>query len=137
MLLIIAPPRGTDDFGSGHFGAPRGSRSHRGIDYFTAPGSKVCSMSDGIVTKLGYPYAHALQYRYVEVSDAGGYKHRYFYVKPTVRVNDRISRTDVLGIAQNISEYYDTGTKKMKPHVHYEILKGTTPIDPEKFHELV
>ena len=131
MLLTIAPPRGRDAFGSGHFGAPRGGRDHLGCDYACAVGTKVCSLTNGVVTKLGYAYSDDLSYRYVEVTDGGGYKHRYFYVSPMVLVNDRIYRTDVLGTAQDISARYDDNLRKMRNHVHYEILKGRVAVDPE------
>lgn len=141
MLLTIATQRGSDAWGSGHFGASRGSRTHNGIDYWVPEGTKICSMSDGKVTKLGYPYGDDLSYRYVEVTDAGGYQHRYFYVEPRVRVGQVVRRTHVIGQAQDIAGRYDEPQKVMRNHVHYEIFKLENGkrkyIDPEKFHELV
>ena len=132
MILAILPKRGTDQWGSGELGAPRGNRKHNGIDYACAPDTIVCSLTDGHVTKLGYPYGDDLSYRYVEVTDFRGYQHRYFYVQPSVEVGERVERGDMVGKAQDIQERYDTN---MKNHVHYEIKQDEVYLDPEVFHE--
>ena len=41
MLTIEPPLRGQDQWGAGHFGASRGSRTHRGVDFAAAPGGDV------------------------------------------------------------------------------------------------
>ena len=142
MLLTIATKRGSDAWGSGEYGASRGSRRHNGIDYHTVAGTKICSMTEGKVTKLGYPYGDDLSYRYVEITDPGGYRHRYFYVEPTVKMGETVQRTDVIGVAQDIKARYDDNPERsMKNHVHYEIFKmnfGEREYsDPEKWHEMV
>lgn len=126
MIRAILPKRGTDDWGSGAFGASRGSRVHKGIDYECPAGAEVLSPVSGKVTKLGYPYADDLSYRYVQISNT--YDHRLFYVEPSVEVGQWVNENTPIGICQNLQARYD---KKMKNHVHYEVLKGDTPIDPE------
>ena len=119
-LLLQAPERGNDAWGAGHFGAPRGTRLHVGVDYAALPGSRLLSPVHGTVTKLGYPYGDDLSFRYVEVTDTWGLRHRFFYVKPLVRIGERIEEGDVLGEVQDIvSRYPDP--PGMKPHFHYEI----------------
>jgi len=122
-----AKKRGTDKQGSGAFGASRGSRKHNGIDYCMPPDSPVYSPVRGNVTKLGYPYAHDLSFRYVEISDSGGIRHRVFYVLPNVMVGETVNTSDVIGYSQKL--HYDG----IKQHVHYEIkdLEGNF-INPEK-----
>jgi len=68
MILAGLPTRGTDTHGSGKWMAPRGSRKHKGVDFACYPDTEIYSGSAGQVTKLGYPYADKLQYRYVEVT---------------------------------------------------------------------
>ena len=119
-----------DPAGSGHFGALRGSRRHRGIDFILRPRDGLCSPVAGAVTKLGYAYPEDLSYRYVEVTDADGLRHRFFYVYPDVDEDDIVEEGTVLGCAQNIADKYpDT---EMENHVHYEIIDTEgTYLDPE------
>ncbi len=135
MILAILPKRGTDDWGSGEFGASRGSRLHNGRDYACYEFTVICSLTDGIVTKLGYPYGDDLSYRYVEITDNEGFRHRYFYVSPSVEVGEQCRRGDMIGLSQNISKRYNDPKKgPMKNHMHYEIMNGSRYIDPEVYH---
>lgn len=135
MIEVILPDRGTDDWGCGDFGAPRGTRTHKGIDKICFPDSQIKSPANGVVTKLGYPYGDDLSFRYVEVMDGGGYRHRLFYVEPMCEHGDEIQKGDVVGKSQNISGRYRDGSKRpMLNHVHYEILdEAGDPVDPEIF----
>ena len=139
MILTKLPNRGSDDWGNGEFGSPRGSRTHKGIDYACYPLTQIFCSVDGIVTKLGYPYGDDLGYRYVEVTDGGKFRHRYFYVEPCVKVGQRVNRASFIGTAQDIAGRYSDPTKNsMKNHIHYEILMvNDNPVNPEIFHELV
>ena len=132
MLRIVLPERGTDEWGCGDFGAPRGSRTHMGIDYECYPGAKVLSPVEGLVTKLGYPYGDDLSYRYVEVTAEDLSRHRIFYVSPLVRLGDNVRKDTVIGLCQNIQERY---TSTMKNHVHYEILMpDSVPKNPKEYY---
>lgn len=117
MLTIITPPRDLDDFGSGHYGASRGSRTHHGVDYAALPKSRLLSPVEGVVTKLGHPYADDLGYRYVEVTDMQEFKWRFFYVKPSVIVDDIIRLNSSLGFVQDLDLRY----KGITNHIHLEI----------------
>ena len=125
MITIRTPTRGLDTWGDGRYGAKRGKRQHRGIDFAAWPGSTVLSPVEGHVTKLGYPYADDLTYRYVQITDDRGYHHRFFYVDPedTVELEDYIFEGDPIGTVQNLLRRYPRAKqgKKMTPHVHYEI----------------
>ena len=52
----VLPIRKQDSQGAGYFGAPRGSRKHKGIDLCCEAVSVVSCMAPGTVTKVGYPY---------------------------------------------------------------------------------
>ena len=121
MLTVKTPKRGSDTWGSGAFGASRGKRNHMGIDYSAAEGSILCTPVTGHVTKLGYCYGDDLSYRYVQIKDQEGNRHRLFYVEPDVVVGDEVVEGDEIGEVQNIVRRYPT-PKGMKNHVHYEII---------------
>jgi len=118
MILAGLPTRGTDTHGSGKWMAPRGSRKHKGVDFACYPDTEIYSGSAGQVTKLGYPYADKLQYRYVEVTTPQGIKYRYFYVKPSVEVGNKVDKGTLLGLAQDLTDTYPGITN----HVHFEVM---------------
>lgn len=117
MIKLTAPERGVDDFGSGAYGASRGSRTHNGIDYCAQPSSIVHALTGGEVTKLGYPYADNINFRYVQITDHEGFNWRYFYVKPSVEVGDKVNADDSIGFVQDLNTRY----KGITPHVHLEV----------------
>ena len=122
MKITQLKVRTSDDFGQGHYLAPRGKRLHKGIDFVCDPDTMIESHIDGIVTKIGYPYSTDLAFRYVEISDKV-FWHRFLYVNPAVKVGDKITVGQVIGSAQNISKKYSTNEKRMMNHVHYEVHK--------------
>lgn len=133
------PFRGTDAWGSGSYGALRGNRLHEGIDYAVEPGSYIMSPVVGRVTKLGYPYkwtSDATNYRYVQIEDLNGNRHRIFYIEPLVyRGEAVVAGLTIIGIAQDISTKYQDPRSPMTPHLHYEVLnKRNKSLNPESFH---
>ncbi len=137
MINIIKPTgqekelalfRGNDSFGSGSYKAPRGTRNgkpryHNGMDYLAPVGSAVFCIKAGMVTKIGLPYSEG-SLRYVQVTDDNGYKLRYFYVQPTVKVGDKLEADSFIGIAQNLDLKYE-GMSKYN-HIHFEIMDFTS-----------
>ena len=140
MLIATLPHRGTDDWGSGEFEAPRGlnrdktPKLHKGIDYACYPGTEIYAPVRGRITKFGLPYANE-NYRYVEITDAKLARHRIFYVEISkyLKVKDLISVDDVIGIAQDIAVKYTKLRQVMKNHIHYEILVNNKPVNPESY----
>ncbi len=112
--------RPTDEFGSGEYGASRGDRTHNGTDFVAAANEPVYSPVAGTVTKLGYPYADDLSYRYIEVTESSGYKVRLFYVSPSVQVGASVALRTRLGSVQSLQKRYDG----IIDHVHLEVKKG-------------
>lgn len=131
-MLINAPLRLNDVHGSGAYGASRGSRVHKGVDIACYKGSEVLSVSDGIVTKIGYPYdpnnKKKGHLRYVQVT-FGGSDFRYFYIYPTVGIGDNVKIGDALGITQGLSDIYEGITD----HFHFEIKEKGVYINPMNF----
>lgn len=116
MHLHEMSERKCDGHGCGHYGARRGTRTHKGIDLVCRPLEPVFSPIAGTVTKVGYPYGDDLSYRYVEISDHG-YAFRVFYVEPQVEQGQQVSKGSVIGEAQDLRTRYQGIT----PHVHLEI----------------
>ena len=135
----ILKKRGIDDWGDGAFGAPRGNHTHRGIDYESEVDDEVFSPVKGSVTKLGYPYTpkpgDKITFRYVEITDYKGNRHRVFYIDPSVGIEQHVDITTVIGLAQDISGKYESPHKKpMINHVHYEIFDANGElINPGEF----
>lgn len=125
MKLSELKRRGSDGFGSGHFGASRGSRTHNGVDLLVNAGEAINSPVTGTVTKLGYPYGDDLGYRYVEV-ESGGYEFRVFYVEPSVRVGQEVTTETAIGSAQDLGRRYPG----IPNHVHFEIKSDGDYLDP-------
>lgn len=123
-LLIRSP----DIQGAGHFGASRGSRKHNGIDLVLPIGSSVFSPINGAITKVGYPYRDPdkKHIRYVEITK-DSYKYRVFYICPKVEVGDVVTTKDIIGISQELGNFY----KGITEHIHLEIKDITSKyIDP-------
>lgn len=114
--------------GKGHYGASRGSRSHRGVDFACYPSSVLVTPVTGEVTKIGYPYADGVggvgdteeAYRYVQVTDMNGDRHRFFYVEPLVEVGQVvIEDSHYLGVSQSLKRRHGAA---MDDHIHYEVI---------------
>ena len=118
-LRIVPPPRKTDAWGSGAYGASRagGRRIHNGQDYACFPGSIVLPIKPGVVSRLGFPYADDLAFKYVEVTDGDGFRVRYFYVEPMVAVGQQVHQDTPLGAVQSLQARYAGITE----HVHVEV----------------
>jgi len=122
-MKIHPPIRGNDIHGSGEYGAPRGSRTHKGIDIACYAGSEIESVCDGKITKIGYPYnpsdAKKGHLRYVQVTDGGGYDVRYFYCLPLhdLKVGDSVSKGEKVAQSQGLLEIYPGITD----HFHFEV----------------
>jgi len=122
MITINPPIRGNDVHGNGAFGAPRGSRTHNGIDMVCARDSIVLSVCNGRVTKVGYPYStddpKKGHLRYVQVTDEEGYDVRYFYCLPhNVKIGDDVRKGDAIAITQGLLKVYPGITD----HFHFEV----------------
>lgn len=117
-----------DSQGHGIYGAPRvGGRTHDGIDLEAGIASTVLSHVSGTVTKIGYPYRQdgsskkdllKATLRYIQVTDSDGYDHRFFYVKPMLKLHQLVRIGDEIGRMQDLERIYPG----MKNHLHYEAL---------------
>lgn len=128
-----------DDAGLGHFRAPRGGRFHAGEDYECVPEQEVEAPCDGTFTKIGTVYQDDGRWTYVEISHHGYFRVRLFYVTGrTDLIGTRVSKGDVIGLAQDITVRYPG--QGMKAHVHMGVIlsplavysyKGKTYLNPK------
>lgn len=133
-MIIRAPQRIYDCHGSGRYGAPRGDRTHNGIDYVCWPDSEIFAVKDGFVTKIGYPYnptdINKGHFRYIQITDEDGFDARYFYVSPTVDLHDRIEKGFPIGLSQDLRPVYSG----IIPHMHFEVKDPNGEyINPEEY----
>lgn len=119
--IVTLELRGTDEWGSGTFGAPRCEhRKHTGVDFAAEPGALLLSPVQGVVTKWKQVYRDTERYHYVQVTDMEGRQHRFYYIEPILEVGNSVEPGDTLGVVQNMELRYPGITN----HVHYEIKVG-------------
>lgn len=137
--MLIRPEIRMDKMGSGKYLASRGTRKHKGIDFCCDKDVEVRSHIDGVVSKIGYPYAQKFDtdknkkksaLRYVQVTDTDNNHHRFFYLLPSVSIGDPVSAGGVIGKQQDLQAIYG---KKMKNHCHYEVKVSGEFVNPENF----
>ncbi|MFV2063427.1 MAG: M23 family metallopeptidase, partial [Chloroflexota bacterium] len=107
---------------------PRGSCRyfHRGIDIVSGYGSAVRAAAAGVVAYVGWnPWDRGERAFIVVIGHPGGYVTRYAHIVASrkVRVGQFVRKGQI--IARMGSTGKSTGT-----HVHMELLKGTTPLNP-------
>jgi murein DD-endopeptidase MepM/ murein hydrolase activator NlpD len=94
---------------------------HKGVDFATDAGADVLAVASGIVTwsgpREGYGYL-------IEINHGNGYTTRYAHNAETlVAVGDTVQRGQAVAVVGSTGR--STG-----PHVHFEVLRDGTQIDP-------
>jgi len=119
----------SDAAGDGHFGSPRGSRTHKGTDFACYPGEPVSAPMSGEVYRIARPYADDDRWLGVAIRNSE-YKAKLFYVDPYFSlIGSHVREGDCIKSAQDITQRYpDQG---MAPHVHLEIKDKDGYLDPE------
>ena len=130
--MLITPRLRNDTLGAGHFGAPRGKRTHNGLDFCAAPGDVVYAVDGGVITKIGFCYGDDLRYRYTQVTTVDQLDARYFYTTPLpgLDIGTMVSVGDPLCVVQDIAVKHSTPGAAMKNHFHFEIKDGRGHINP-------
>lgn len=97
---------------------------HKGVDFAGSENASIIATASGVVSWAGDRYGYG---QLVEINHGDGLKTRYGHNKElTVSVGDVVTKGQV--IAKMGSTGRSTG-----PHVHYEILRNNTQIDPMKY----
>jgi murein DD-endopeptidase MepM/ murein hydrolase activator NlpD len=125
-----------DAAGSGRFGAPRGRRSHQGLDILVKEGDPIYAPFTGRFIRRAQPYETDSRYSGI-VLHADGYELKIFYLSPLTFISGQtIRRNQLIGTAQAISKKYGGS---MKNHIHIEVRKlvGAELINPEQMFERI
>jgi murein DD-endopeptidase MepM/ murein hydrolase activator NlpD len=102
---------------------------HDGIDIVRYKGAPVRAMAFGVVTFVGWnPWDKEGRAFMVVVTHAGGHETLYGHLQPkrVVRVGEEVKKGHVIGYMGN------TG-KSTGPHLHLEVRRGRTTLDPLAF----
>ena len=119
-------PRGLDASGGGGFGAPRGDKTHPGLDCTTVMGDHIVALFDSQVHMRGIAYMDNPSTP-LDESELGSFHLRnpdwwvqYLYLRPSKAfgVGDYVFQGDCVGFAQDRSKY---STTVMTNHVHVRI----------------
>ncbi|KAM9783387.1 leukocyte cell derived chemotaxin 2, tandem duplicate 1 [Syngnathus typhle] len=117
-------PRLSDPLGAGHYGAPRGSRTHQGLDIICNDGSEIYAPFDLTITRglvvYNDPTKAAID-RGLVISGEGLCV-KLFYVEPD-RTSGSVSKGQRLGVMMPMQSVYPGITS----HVHVELCNKQNP----------
>ena len=109
-----------DLVGGDRISAPRETRKHTGIDVECRPLSHVRCGVAGLVTEHGYCHDDDHSWRFVQVTDWNGMRHRFNYVEPVVRIGEVVTPGAPIGVAQDATRRFPG--QELLPFVRYEVL---------------
>ena len=120
--------RDTDEWGSGAYGAPRGDRTHRGIDIVTTHGQVITAPFDGIMVRRADPYEDDPAYTGCLLRrESDGLEIKLFYIENLS--TGAVSEGQKIGTAQDIAQKYPGITN----HIHLEVWLNGAPVDPTPY----
>lgn len=125
--------RNCDAFGCGYFGASRGERDHKGIDFVVTPNQNIKAPFDCEITRYGFPYIDDQDQKLIVIQGLKNYAEYYakiMYINPVHQIGEKFKKGEVLCTAGDISSKYGSG---MTPHVHFELYKNGVLVDPTPF----
>lgn len=123
--------RVSDTWGSGAFGAPRGTRQHNGVDISASLGETVLSPIDAKLVRVAYPYVTDLSLTGVLLEGVGrhaGFTVKIFYMAPEMsRIGTQVVAGERIGAAQSLLTKYPG----IRNHIHLEVRQNGVVIDPQ------
>jgi len=126
----------SDAGGDGRWGAPRGNRVHKGLDFITIDGQNIVSPINGRVRNFNgittgypmiqiYPLNSNADFDYIEIL----YAEAPYDIQPWVFRN--VSAGDIIGVSVNLQRLgYPSN---VGPHIHLQMWKDGTRIDPTPY----
>lgn len=105
------------------FGAARGARTHKGVDYSAPAGTPVYAAGDGVVeeVRVSASYGNLVRIRHADGLDSG-YAHLAAFA-------DGLHEGATVKRGQMIGAVGSTG-RSTRPHLHYEVRRDGRFIDP-------
>lgn len=100
-------------------------KMHAGLDFTSPSGSPIHASGDGVIEKIGFSkggYGNE-----IVINHGFGYKSHYAHMSGfNTSLGKKVKRGEVIG-------YIGSTGKSTAPHLHYEIIKNGTKIDPINF----
>lgn len=122
--------RRCDGWGEGHFGAPRGARTHNGVDIVARAGAPVRSPIHGVFVRVAEPYDDDALLSGLLLRGIGahaGLEVKLFYVQPALELmGEAVLPGHVIGWVQSLQLRYPGITD----HVHLEVFDDDVRVDP-------
>jgi murein DD-endopeptidase MepM/ murein hydrolase activator NlpD len=108
----------------------RDGRGHKGVDFKAPVGTPVKATFDGIITRKNWSFRG--NGNSLEIEEAGGQGRTALYLHlselpKSVQVGARVKKGQVLAQSGNSG-------RSFAPHLHYQLMKGGTVVDPFKSH---
>lgn len=97
---------------------------HTGIDIGCVLNSKIVAAKEGTVTYAGWYGGYG---NYIKIKHSDNYYTAYGHLNSIL-----VSKGDKVAIGQQIAKSGSTGNST-GPHLHFEIISGSTYLDPEKY----
>ena len=100
------------------------SKMHTGVDWAAPAGSPILAAGNGVVEKAGWAGGYGKQ---TIIRHANGYVSAYAHASELL-----VKRGDSIKRGQAIARAGQTGNVT-SPQLHFEIRKGSTPVDPSRY----
>lgn len=113
----------TSKFGMRHHPIMGYSMMHRGVDFGAPTGTPIYAAGDGAVEMAGWQGGYG---NYVRLKHSSGYSTAYGHMSSIakgMKTGTKVRQGQVIG-------YVGTTGRSTGPHLHYEVLKGGTQINP-------
>ena len=134
---VPSSKRISSPFGMRYHPVSKKYKMHKGIDIAASMGSDVIAAADGKVIKVLKSCSHNNSYccdcgggygNYIFIQHSDGYVTRYAHLTSVkVKVGQQVSRGQVIATVGTTG--VSTG-----PHLHFEVRKNGTPVDPQQFY---
>ncbi len=101
------------------------TRLHKGLDFAAPRGTPIMAAGDGVVEVAGRNGGYG---NYVRIRHGAGYKTAYGHMNgfaKDIKAGRRVEQGQVIG-------YIGSTGRSTGPHLHYEILKGGTQVNPRR-----
>ncbi len=104
--------------GDGNYGASRGTRLHKGVDYICREGQDIIAPFNMLITRIAKP-KNASPLSGI-VWQKGKSLGKMFYFKPDNNlIGKPVYKGDVIGVAQSVSKDYKL--PNMLDHIHFQV----------------
>lgn len=105
---------------------------HTGMDIAAIQGTSVKAAGDGIVVEI--IQGSVEQASYVSISHKDGLITRYAHLsRIDVVIGEQVEQGDIIGLSGGTSGTVGAGPYTNGAHLHFEVLKNNTAVDPENY----